>query len=463
MSNRFSLPLAVLAIFEAGLLLAAFAVMHAWAYPAESLIAAPSGEGSAALGVAGIVVVCGLILLMMFSLGLYSWHLAHGYLDLLLRIVAAFVLAFVGYSAIVYVFDVIRVLPETLGLAMVAAVPAVFTGRVAFLRIANMAHLKRRVLVIGSGTNAARLQELENGGHASRFVVFAFIKLEPVDIEVDRQRVISLPNDLTNFCYEHGIEEIVMALEDRRGNLPLDALIRSRLNGMKLSDYQTFSERATGRVDIDALSPNWFLYSEGFRASRLHRTAKRGFDLAASLGLLAFALPLMLLTALAIRLESPGPVFYRQERGGQNGRPFVLIKFRSMRNDAEAAGAPQWAQVGDPRVTRVGSFIRKTRIDELPQLINVVKGEMSFVGPRPERPYFEEQLAAQIPFYRERNSVKPGITGWAQLNYPYGASVEDAKQKLQYDLFYIKHFTILFDLAIVLQTMRVILWSEGAR
>jgi exopolysaccharide biosynthesis polyprenyl glycosylphosphotransferase len=190
---------------------------------------------------------------------------------------------------------------------------------------------------------------------------------------------------------------------------------------------------------------------------------KRAIDLVASLLLLTVTLPLLAATALAIKLESPGPVFYRQERVGQGGRPFMLFKFRSMRQDAEADGTPRWAQQADPRVTRIGALIRKTRIDEIPQAINVLRGDMSFVGPRPERPFFVDELGAQVPFYRERHSVKPGITGWAQLNYPYGASVEDARQKLQYDLFYIKYYTVMLDIAIGLQTVRVVLWNAGAR
>jgi len=225
-----------------------------------------------------------------------------------------------------------------------------------------------------------------------------------------------------------------------------------------LSSY----ERITGKILLDDLKPSWFIFSDGFRAARGTRIVKRAVDvILASIGLLCAA-PLMLLTAMAIRLDSPGPVLYCQDRVGENGREFTLCKFRSMRADAER-GTPVWAKDKDDRVTRVGRFIRLTRLDELPQLWNVLRGDMSFVGPRPERRYFVEQLAAVIPFYRERHVVKPGVTGWAQVRYRYGSSVEDAREKLQYDLYYIKHLSIVFDLTIVADTVKVILSRRGAK
>jgi exopolysaccharide biosynthesis polyprenyl glycosylphosphotransferase len=225
----------------------------------------------------------------------------------------------------------------------------------------------------------------------------------------------------------------------------------------------SFCELHLGRVDLDAIDADWLLYSGGFRQGRLSQILKRATDLVVSVALLVATLPLIGLTALLVRLETPGPVFYRQQRVGLYGKPFTLFKFRSMRLDAEAAGSPRWAQRQDPRITRVGAFIRPMRIDELPQLINVLRGEMSMIGPRPERPHFVEQLGRVIPFYHQRSYVKPGLTGWAQVNFPYGASVEDAREKLSYDLYYVKNRNMLLDLMILVATIRVILFREGAR
>ena len=240
-------------------------------------------------------------------------------------------------------------------------------------------------------------------------------------------------------------------------------LLDLKLHGIHVFDEMGFWEQHLGRINVDRLNERWLTYADGFSTSRLGAAAKRIMDILVSLAVLVLTLPLMLITALLIKLDSPGPVFYRQERVGLHGVPFILFKFRSMSVDAEAGGRPRWASQKDSRVTRVGSFIRSTRIDELPQLLNVLRGEMSFVGPRPERPHFVEQLAQVIPFYHERSYVKPGITGWAQVNFPYGASVEDARQKLSYDLYYVKNRSVFLDIVILFSTVRVILFREGAR
>ncbi|HVF16042.1 MAG TPA: TIGR03013 family XrtA/PEP-CTERM system glycosyltransferase, partial [Steroidobacteraceae bacterium] len=246
---------------------------------------------------------------------------------------------------------------------------------------------------------------------------------------------------------------------------PMVQLLECRLEGVEIIDLISFLERETGKVRLDVLNPSWMIFSEGFRQGRVHSSLERAFDIVASLALLTLALPFMLLTMIAIKVtEGPrASLFYRQIRVGQYGRPFGVLKFRSMREDAERDGKPQWATKNDSRVTRVGSFIRLTRIDELPQIINVLRGEMSFVGPRPERPEFVDQLNERIPYYRERHSIKPGITGWAQLCYPYGSSEQDAIEKLQYDLFYVKNHSLLFYMAILVQTVEVIVWGKGAR
>ena len=256
---------------------------------------------------------------------------------------------------------------------------------------------------------------------------------------------------------------MVLALEERRNALPLKDLLRIKTAGVHVNDFSSFIERETGRVDLDTVNPSWLIFSDGFSSGRaLSSAAKRVFDVAASSILLVLTAPVILFFAVLIKLDSKGPAFFRQSRVGLYGTTFDLIKLRSMRPDAEVDGA-QWAILDDPRITRVGRFIRKARIDELPQTWSVLKGEMSFVGPRPERPEFVCGLEADLPFYAERHMVKPGITGWAQINYPYGASIEDSRHKLEFDLYYVKNYTPFLDLLILLQTLRVVLWHEGAR
>ena len=338
--------------------------------------------------------------------------------------------------------------------------------RTAFLMLADLKALKRHVLVLGTGQKAARIAELAAGGSNPHFVPVAYARcgLDPAmvpAVEIDPYD--AAPSVITEIARRFRATEIVVATDDRRG-LPVSKLLQCRTAGIHVIDYLDFIERETKTVDIMALQPSWLIFSDGFRSSGLlAKASKRSFDVMLSLALLLFTLPLMLLTCLLIMLEGPGPIFYRQTRVGRGGRPFVLVKFRSMRADAEKDGAPQWARRGDTRVTKVGRLIRKLRIDELPQLWNVLRGDMSFVGPRPERPAFVDNFAKQIPFYAERHCVKPGITGWAQINYPYGASLEDARNKLSYDLYYVKNHGLFLDLIIVLQTVRVILWADGAR
>src|SRR4029453_9296802 len=282
------------------------------------------------------------------------------------------------------------------------------------------------------------------------FIVVGYVAAEGDDTSVLGSDDKLSGGDLLQLCRRYQVDEIVVAMDDRRRRFPMDELLECRLEGLAMVELVSFLDHEPGKVRRDVLNRIWMIFSEGFRQGRVHSTLERGFDIVASVALLLLALPFMLLTALAIKLED-GPraaIFYRQVRVGQYGRPFKLLKFRSMREDA-ARDAAQWAQKKHSRVTRGGSFIRLTRIDELPQILNVLRGEMSFVGPRPERPEFVAELNERIPYYRERHSIKPGITGWAQLCYPYGSSEQDATEKLQYDLFYVKNHSLLFYLAIL--------------
>jgi sugar transferase (PEP-CTERM system associated) len=339
--------------------------------------------------------------------------------------------------------------------------------RAVFATLADVNAFKRRILVLGTGEMAKRIAALSENRSNPNFVTVAYLDSNwTVPKRGENSEINSADDHLSNAIVRRARElkahEIVIAMGDRRG-LPVRELLECRKEGIKVINYLDFIERETNSIDILALQPGWLLFSDGFRFSRWNDLSKRCTDIIFSVVLLLFTFPLMLMTSLLIVLNGRGPVLYRQDRVGQGGRHFVLLKFRSMRIDAEKDGLAKWATNGDARVTRIGRVIRKLRIDELPQLLNVLRGDMSFVGPRPERPFFVESLARDIPYYRERLRMRPGITGWAQINYPYGASIEDAKAKLSYDLYYIKNYSIFFDLIIAIGTVQVVLWNKGAR
>jgi sugar transferase (PEP-CTERM system associated) len=324
---------------------------------------------------------------------------------------------------------------------------------------------KRSVLVYGSGTNAGRIQELRRRADQRGFKVVGYVPARNEERVIPTDRLVAADKPLSDVARELEIDEIVVAMDDRRQQFPLKELLDCRLGGVEITELATFLERETGKVYLDILVPSWMIFGSGFRRDIARLYSERAFDLLASVALLLVAAPFMLFTMLAIKLEDglSAPILYGQPRVGYGGKVFRVLKFRSMRVDAEKDGKARWAQANDDRITRVGRFIRKTRIDELPQLLNVLRGHMSFVGPRPERPEFVKQLSETIPYYEERHAVKPGITGWAQLCYPYGASEQDAIEKLQYDLYYVKNHGLLFDVLILLQTVEVILLGKGAR
>jgi sugar transferase (PEP-CTERM system associated) len=335
--------------------------------------------------------------------------------------------------------------------------------RIAFDGLTRDRRLEQRVLIVGTGPIARLVARQINAQHDFGYHIVGCVT-ESSDADTDGldMPLLGTAADVSLLVLRHQIDRVVVSLSDRRGHLPIKELLRAKLSGVRIEDAATTYERISGKILTDGLAPSWLIFSDGFQASRGTRVVKRFVDIVlAAIGLVVAA-PLMLLTAIAVWLDSPGPVLYRQVRVGENDRLFTLCKFRSMRRDAER-GKPIWATNNDNRVTRVGRVIRLTRLDELPQLLNVLRGDMSFVGPRPERPYFVQRLAADIPFYAERHAVKPGITGWAQVKYGYGSSVEDAMEKLRYDLYYIKHLSIGFDLTIVIDTVKVILCARGAQ
>lgn len=322
---------------------------------------------------------------------------------------------------------------------------------------------KRRLVVLGAGNRANRIKELEQRRGAG-FLVVGYIAMNDGPQVIPEAINRSAIYNLADFVVRLGASEVVLALEERRNALPLSDLLRIKTTGVHVNEISTFLERETGRVDLDSVNPSWLIFSDGFSAGRrISSIAKRLFDVVASSILLLLTGPIILIAAILVKLDSKGPAFYRQQRVGLYGEEFWIVKLRTMRQDAETSGQAVWAEKDDPRITRLGYWLRKLRIDELPQTWTVLKGEMSFVGPRPERRQFVDDLEQHLRYYAERHMVKPGITGWAQINYPYGASVEDSRHKLEYDLYYAKNYTPFLDLLILIQTLRVILWPEGAR
>lgn len=405
-----------------------------------------------------------LALLALVAVGLYSMRQRCNAIGVAIRVTLAITWA-VAMSAVLYnFFPAVGMGRRILLATAIISIALCLLVRILFDRLFRGGFFKRRVLIFGAGRHAATLMKLRRRTDTHGFMLVGFIAAEGDEVAVPAERLMRRPPDLLHWAKQNRIDEIVLAMDDRRIEFPMTELLQCRLAGIDVLELASFLERETGKVRFDVLHPSWIIFSNGFRDSPFQQGLGRAFDVLVSTSLLIPALPLMLLTALAIRIEDGwhAPVLYRQRRVGRHGEPFEVLKFRSMQVDAETNGAV-WATPNDPRVTKVGAFIRLSRIDELPQLINVLRNDMSFVGPRPERPEFVEILSERLPFYRSRHTVKPGITGWAQLCYPYGASDTDALEKLQYDLFYVKNRNLLFDLAIMVQTVEVVLWQKGAR
>jgi sugar transferase (PEP-CTERM system associated) len=409
-----------------------------------------------------LLIFAGLVQTAMISVGVYGSDALRSMRYATARLLVAISLGIIALSVVYFLVPGHTLWRSNLFYAMFIAMALLVFIRILLGGLLGTAVFRRRVLVLGAGDRAERLRQLGERIEAG-FVIVGFVGMSdsaPVIKEAINRNAI---HNLTRYVENLGVSEVVLALEERRNALPLKDLLRIKTTGVHVNDFSTFMERETGRVDLDTVNPSWLIFSDGFSSGRMISSAfKRIFDICASLALLLFTAPMIALFAIIVKLDSRGPAFFRQTRVGLYGQNFNLIKLRSMRTDAEKAGA-QWAAKDDPRVTRVGKLIRKLRIDELPQAWTVLKGEMSFVGPRPERPEFVSDLEDKLPYYAERHMVKPGITGWAQINYPYGASIEDSRHKLEYDLYYAKNYSPFLDLLILLQTLRVVLWNEGAR
>jgi len=399
----------------------------------------------------------------MVAVGVYGAESVQSVRYAVVRLVVGISIGVLFLSALFFLVPALSLWRSNLAYAMGLSIVGLLALRILLGKTLGSQAFKRRVVVLGAGARAARLKALSLAP-GSGFAIVGYVSMSETNRVIPEAIARDAIYNLADHVVLLNASEVVLALEERRNALPLKDLLRIKTTGVHVNDTSTFLERETGRVDLDSVNPSWLIFSDGFSSGRmLSGVFKRMFDVAASLLLLVLALPLILLTALAVKVESKGPAFYRQRRVGLYGVSFDCLKLRSMRTDAEVGGKAVWAEKDDPRITRIGRIIRKLRIDELPQCWSVLKGEMSFVGPRPERPQFVEDLESKLPYYAERHMVKPGITGWAQINYPYGASIEDARQKLEYDLYYAKNYSPFLDLLILLQTLRVVLWPEGAR
>jgi sugar transferase (PEP-CTERM system associated) len=401
------------------------------------------------------------------AMGVYDSFLREGFVSMAVRTVVAYCLLGTSlFTALHLSIGWLYLGNAVLVIAIIVAMVAVIATRRLFFHLVDVSQLRRRVVLYGAGNKANNLLSLLASDSRIGVNIIGCIP-SGGESQVDESLCLEAPADWRVFTRDNKVSEIVVVPDERRrgegGGLPLKDLLDCKLSGIDIIDAISFCERETGKIELELLHPSWMLFSDGFQYSQYRDFAKRVFDLAISLVLIVLLWPVMLLTMLVIFLESGRPIIYRQTRVGLNGANFELLKFRSMVKNAEKAGEAVWAQANDSRITKVGQFTRNTRLDELPQLWNVLKGEMSFVGPRPERPEFVGELAKNIPFYDERHRVKPGLMGWAQLNYPYGATEEDAAQKLRYDLYYTKNHSLLLDSLTVLQTVEIILLGKGVR
>ena len=407
------------------------------------------------------VAVLGSALILTSSIfELYSKHRSLSRISIITRVLCSLVLAFILLASLFYMFPKVVLGRGILFVTMIMFGLCQYLWHSYSSFIFRIPGLNQRCMVIGVGALArdigAAIEEESN-----KYCLVGYIQPVGTEIEVDAKKIIGTVESLPESAVRERVAKIIVALTERRGVLPYQELLNCRFAGIEVVDAVSFYEEATGKLRVNDINPCWFIYSEGFGFGDIIRFCKRSLDIFFSLVGIILSLPILPLIALAIKLESPGDVLFSQFRVGENGREFKIYKFRSMRHDAEALSGAVWAGENDSRVTKVGNFLRKTRLDEIPQLFNVFKGDMAFVGPRPERPEFIVSLEKEIPYYGKRHVLKPGVTGWAQVCYPYGASVEDSLMKLKYDLYYVKNFSIFLDLKIILKTVKVVLFGQG--
>src|SRR5713226_875740 len=446
------------ALITLGLLLATFARLGV---SGLGFVIGYLGTGQTFMRFVVAILVCEVSL---YFNDLYDFRLMRTRSEILVRLLQAFGIACLALAVFYYLAPDLGFGRGIAALAAPLIVLLTLGWRLVMAQHPQTLGTVERMLIIGTGPTGISLARdiLSRPEIQLKVVGFLDEKGEDIGKSLVNPGIIGGVADLESIVRQENIGHIVISLLERRGRMPVRELLRLKFAGVKVEDAHSFFERMTGRIILERLSPSWLILSEGFSKSSLLVWAKRMIDVVISLITLIVCTPLMAVAAVAVYLESGSPVLFRQERAGLHGRPFAMLKFRSMYTNAEEGG-PQWASAGDPRITRVGRWLRKSRIDELPQAINVLRGEMSIVGPRPERPEFVSMLEEQIPYYGLRHTVRPGITGWAQVKYQYGASVEETKTKLEYDLFYIKHLSIMLDLAVLFETAKVMLSGRGAK
>jgi sugar transferase (PEP-CTERM system associated) len=410
-----------------------------------------------------IVLYIAVVIFSSFIMELYNYEKNVSRILLFIRVASAAIISYVILSAAFYMVPPqLRLWRGEILLSFVLIVTAQFLWHITILKFLDGSKFAKKVLIVGTGSIANTIGRLVlNTNH--QHILAGYIQCSPHEVFVPEDAIVSKSSDVSNIVDQEKAQKIVVSLSERRGTLPINNILSCKLKGIEVIDAASFYEQLTGKLLIEAITPSWFIFSDGFRLTPAKILIKGLIDKAFALCASVFVLPLFPIIALLIRLDSPGPVLYRQIRVGKGDRLITIYKFRSMRQDAETESGAIWAKKGDPRVTRMGWILRKTRLDEVPQIINILKGDMSWVGPRPERPEFVEKLREIIPYYSERHAVKPGLTGWAQVKYSYGASVEDAIEKLRYDLYYIKHLSLTFDLYILLETCKVVLFGRGSR
>jgi sugar transferase (PEP-CTERM system associated) len=457
------LPLLLLAVTEAIILFSSVYAGVALRFMSTDL---EGHKGSVGLIFPKAVIFTVVMLIIMTAFGLHQRDVKQeGEWGNTVRFVTSFLVGLVIMLLVFYLVPELLLGRGAFSLGFVIAFVGTALTRLIFVRLFRLDALTRRVLLLGANSRTVKVESLEKDEEGQRkFNLVGCLPFSNSDSYLNKTKLLKDQGSILSIAKKYKVDEIVVGIRERRnGGLPADQLLECKLAGIEVVDLPSFFERETGQIQLETLNPSWMIFSDGFHRGSFKHIIKRLFDIAVSSFLLLVTLPVFLATAVLIWLGSGGPIFYRQPRVGEHGHIFDILKFRSMRTDAERNGVPQWAKKHDDRVTRVGKVIRKLRIDELPQVFNVLKGDMSFVGPRPERPYFVDELTRKISYYPSRHTVKPGITGWAQIRYPYGATVEDAIQKLQHDLYYVKNHTLFLDLIVLFQTAQVILFGKGAR
>jgi len=402
------------------------------------------------------------LLLSSFFSELYEREKNSGKKEILLRSFIAGSVSFVILSSLYYILPFIKVWRGTLILSLTVFITFQVLWHITYLLFLNFPGFAKRVLILGTGPIAESLGRLlVNTNH--NYVLSGYISYPPEPISVPAIYLMNSGESITETVTKERVHKIVISMSERRGVLPINEIMTCKLNGIDVIDAPSLYEEVTGKLFIESIKPSWFIFSDGFKITSFKKNIKRMFDIVLSTTGLLIASPLVLLIAFFIKIDSPGSIIYRQVRIGEKEKHFTLYKFRTMCQNAESKTGAVWTQKKDRRITRIGKFLRKSRLDEIPQLINVLKGDMSFIGPRPERPEFVKKLKEIIPYYSERHFVKPGITGWAQVKYAYGASVEDSIEKLRYDLYYIKNQSLFLDMLIILETIKVVFFGRGSR